>query len=114
MEQHKMQEADERYHRNNTEVANAFIQKNIPPKHQGLHEREPFLNSLPLYRGGRRLWILTKCRELGKRFLAPWGYLGKVPMMFTFVSASSARTTMLPAFIPLAYQCVCIDVRSPA
>ena len=29
MEQHKMQEADERYHRNNTEVANAFMTKKI-------------------------------------------------------------------------------------
>lgn len=32
-----------------------YDQKEYSAKASGLHEREPFLNSLPLYRGRRRL-----------------------------------------------------------
>ena len=45
MECHKMHEEEDRYHRNNTDVANAFMtKKHIPLKHQDYMKESHFLN----------------------------------------------------------------------
>ena len=79
MEQHKMQEADERYHRNNTEVANAFMtKKNIPPKHQDYMKESRFL-TVYRYIEVDEDCDLDKMQELEKEFLALGDILGKHP-----------------------------------
>ena len=113
MEQHKMQEADERYHRNNTEVANAFMtKKNIPPKHQDYMKENSFLT---VYR-----YIevdddcdLDKMQELEKEFLALGDILGKHPYDASIRFRKLGRHHASGLYSP-AYQCVCIDVRSPS
>ena len=94
-----MQEADERYHRNNTEVANAFMtKKNIPPKHQDYMKESRFL-TVYRYIEVDEDCDLDKMQELEKNFLLLGIFWESIPMMLPFVSASLADT-MLPAFIP--------------
>ena len=113
MEQHKMQEADERYHRNNTEVANAFMtKKNIPPKHQDYMKESTFLN-VYRYIEVDEDCDLDKMQELEKEFLALGDILGKHPYDASIRFRKLGRHHASGLYSP-AYQCVCIDVRSPS
>ena len=113
MEQHKMQEADARYHRNNTEVANAFMtKKNIPPKHQDYMKESSFLN-VYRYIEVDEDCDLDKMRELEKEFLALGDILGKHPYDASIRFRKLGRHHASGLYSP-AYQCVCIDVRSPS
>ena len=113
MEQHKMQEADERYHRNNTEVANAFMtKKNIPPKHQDYMKESRFL-TVYRYIEVDEDCDLDKMQELEKEFLALGDILGKHPYDASIRFRKLGRHHASGLYSP-AYQCVCIDVRSPS
>jgi hypothetical protein len=113
MEQHKMQEADERYHRNNTEVANAFMtKKNIPPKHQDYMKENSFL-TVYRYIEVDEDCDLDKMQELEKEFLALGDILGKHPYDASIRFRKLGRHHASGLYSP-AYQCVCIDVRSPS
>ncbi len=113
MEQHKMQEADERYHRNNTEVANAFMtKKNIPPKHQDYMKESRFL-TVYRYIEVDEDCDLDKMQELEKEFLALGDIWGKHPYDASIRFRKLGRHHASGLYSP-AYQCVCIDVRSPS
>lgn len=113
MEQHKMQEADEHYHRNNTEVANAFMtKKNIPPKHQDYMKESRFL-TVYRYIEVDEDCDLDKMQELEKEFLALGDILGKHPYDASIRFRKLGRHHASGLYSP-AYQCVCIDVRSPS
>lgn len=111
MEQHKMQEADERYHRNNTEVANAFMtKKNIPPKHQDYMKESRFL-TVYRYIEVDEDCDLDKMQELEKEFLALGDILGKHPYDASIRFRKLGRHHASGLYSP-AYQCVCRSVSS--
>ena len=99
MEQHKMQEADERYHRNNT------------PKHQDYMKENSFL-TVYRYIEVDEDCDLDKMQELEKEFLALGDILGKHPYDASIRFRKLGRHHASGLYSP-AYQCVCIDVRSP-
>ena len=77
MECHKMHEEEDRYHRNNTDVANAFMtKKHIPLKHQDYMKESHFLNVYQYVEVDADC-DLEKMREVEKEFVALGDILGK-------------------------------------
>ena len=89
-----------------------MTKKNIPPKHQDYMKESRFL-TVYRYIEVDEDCDLDKMQELEKEFLALGDILGKHPYDASIRFRKLGRHHASGLYSP-AYQCVCIDVRSPS
>lgn len=105
--------SDERYHRNNTEVANAFyMTKRIFCQSIRLQERELLQMAYQSYIEVRRSSVDFGQMQNWKKNFCSGDILGKHPGDASICFRKLGRHHMLPAFIPRPTSAYAFDVRS--